>query len=251
MSYAGIIRESISNLTGTTRSVFLCILIECNHADNPNFIFNNKPCPLLRGEWVTSRKNIQDLTGLTEQQVKTSLKNLKNLTIVTTNNLTNHGSKITVVNIDLYLHKSDNITNHLTNDLTNGSPTGNQRVTINKNNNNNKNEKNEKNKQKKEDNFIIPDGIKKDVWEAFEEMRISIKKKLTPHAKNLIISKLKKINEETSQDPNEVLEQSIINSWTGVFPIKNNLSNNGGNYGQRNILILICLYGITTLIITY
>ena len=140
MSFAGIIREAIAPLKGTTRTVFLCILVECNHSDNPNFLFNNKPCPLKRGDWVTSRKNIEDLTGLSEQQVKTSLKNLKNLTILLTNNLTNHGSKLTVVNIDKYLHKSEPLTNQLTNDLTNGSPTGNQRVTINKKDNNKKNE---------------------------------------------------------------------------------------------------------------
>lgn len=139
MSFAGIIRERLSEIKGTTRSVLLCILVECNHADNPNFIFNNKRLHIRRGDWVSSRKKIQELTGLTEQQVKTSLKNLKKLTILSTKNLTNHGTMFTVDNIDVFLHKSEKVTNDLTNDLTNDQPTGNQRVTINKKDNNNNN----------------------------------------------------------------------------------------------------------------
>ena len=53
-------------------------------------------------------------------------------------------------------------------------------------------------------------------------MRKQIKKPLTPHGVKLLISKLSKINQETGQDPSEVLDQSTMNSWQGVFPLKEN-----------------------------
>jgi len=61
------------------------------------------------------------------------------------------------------------------------------------------------------------------------EMRKKIKATPTDKAKDLIIKALEKLRAE-GNDPNEVLEQSIMNNYTGVFPIKDGV---GGAYKSR------------------
>jgi len=63
----------------------------------------------------------------------------------------------------------------------------------------------------------VPDEIRPEVWEAFEEMRKKIRKPMTVYAKKLIIKKLLSMDD----DPNDILEQSIMNSWQGLWPLKN------------------------------
>jgi hypothetical protein len=68
--------------------------------------------------------------------------------------------------------------------------------------------------------FEIPLGIKKQTWVEFEEMRKSIKAPITERARQLLVAELVKINKASGDNPNEVLEQSILNSWKSVYPIK-------------------------------
>lgn len=56
---------------------------------------------------------------------------------------------------------------------------------------------------------------------AFEEMRKKIKKPLTDKAKELIVKKLSKISNGNGDIAIEIMENSITNSWQGVFPLKN------------------------------
>ena len=153
-AFIGIYRDSYKNLKGKERIVLLTILSECNHTDNPDFIFNNKRMPLKRGQWVSSRKKLIELTDLSDRQLRTAIKNLKNTTNLKTSNLSNHGTLYTIENIDFFLIDSNNATNQETNQETNGRPTGDQRVTIN-NNDNNDNKDNNENKKKVEYPTII------------------------------------------------------------------------------------------------
>jgi len=73
----------------------------------------------------------------------------------------------------------------------------------------------------------LPEWIKQDSWDAFTEMRKAIKKPVTPKAATLIWAKLKRIRAETGDDPNEVLDQSTMSSWQGVFAIKREEKRNG------------------------
>jgi phage replication O-like protein O len=82
--------------------------------------------------------------------------------------------------------------------------------------------------QKKTTAFILPPDIEQDTWDAFIEMRKTMKAPLTEHAKELIITKLNVIG----QDKNKVLNQSIENGWKGIFPLKNEI---GGNNGHNKI----------------
>ena len=67
--------------------------------------------------------------------------------------------------------------------------------------------------------FRLPDWIKAETLQAYEEMRKKIRKPMTEKARDLIIKKLHDMK-KAGQDANAVLEQSVMSSWTGIFPIK-------------------------------
>lgn len=92
-------------------------------------------------------------------------------------------------------------------------------------------ESTKENTKERECDFLLPENIKKETWEAYLEMRKTIKKPATLHAQNLIIKKLLKMGD----DPNLILEQSIENSYQGVFPLKTGgTSGTNTNRGNRN-----------------
>lgn len=74
------------------------------------------------------------------------------------------------------------------------------------------------NKVLKKDIYILPEWIDKETWEAFLEMRKKKRATPTEHAKVLLIKKLEEFR-DAGDDPNEVLKRSIMNGWTGIFPL--------------------------------
>jgi len=73
------------------------------------------------------------------------------------------------------------------------------------------------------DIYLIPEFIDKDTWEAFLEMREKKRAVPTERAKRLLVEELEKLKGE-GNDPNEVLKQSIMRNYTGVFPVKEDRS---------------------------
>lgn len=59
-----------------------------------------------------------------------------------------------------------------------------------------------------------------ETFKDFEEMRKQIKKPMTEKAKALIIDKLCRISNGNGDVAIKILENSITNSWQGVFPLK-------------------------------
>ncbi len=66
---------------------------------------------------------------------------------------------------------------------------------------------------------ILPDWIDKETWAAYLEMRKAKRATPTARAVELIIKKLDELR-NAGQDVKEILNQSIINNWTGIFPLK-------------------------------
>jgi hypothetical protein len=62
--------------------------------------------------------------------------------------------------------------------------------------------------------FIEPES-----WEAFKEMRKKIRAPLTYYAETLIARELVKLK-ASGQDPQACLDQSIMNGWRDVFPLR-------------------------------
>lgn len=65
----------------------------------------------------------------------------------------------------------------------------------------------------------VPDFINQELFSKFLAMRESIKKPMSPEAIELAFRKLERMH-NAGQDVNEVIEQSIMNSWQGFFPVK-------------------------------
>ncbi len=65
----------------------------------------------------------------------------------------------------------------------------------------------------------LPDWLNKDIWHDFLEMRKRTKAPATDRAIILLINKLSELK-SSGNDPDKVLEQSIMNSWKGLFPLK-------------------------------
>ena len=108
------------------------------------------------------------------------------------------------------------------------------KVADNKNDNKNdiKNDIKNENKDNEEKYFYdkLPDFIDKKMWTDFIDFRISIATKLKPltnKVKNLLIKKLSDFEKVGKGNANLALENSIVNSWQGVFePKQNNFNNN-------------------------
>lgn len=115
----------------TTR-LFIHLLLKANHKDK-----EWRGIVIKRGESLTGRMILSVETGLSEQQVRTSLKKLK-LTNEITVKTTNRYSIITINNYSS--HQEDN--RQPNQQITNKEPTDNQQVTTNKKLKNEKNEKN-------------------------------------------------------------------------------------------------------------
>lgn len=73
-------------------------------------------------------------------------------------------------------------------------------------------------------NIVLPDWLSEELWEAFKDMRRSIKKPITPYAQKLTIATLTGFHNR-GLDANLALEISIQNSWKGVFEPKGNAVN--------------------------
>lgn len=119
-----------------TKTLFIHILLMVNFEDK-----KWRGELVKRGSFITSYQSLATQTGLTAQQVRTSLKKL-----ITTNDVTkvtsNKNTVIIVPNYNLYqsLQQADEHTNN--NEVTIKQQTSNKQVTTTKNEKNKKNEKN-------------------------------------------------------------------------------------------------------------
>lgn len=65
----------------------------------------------------------------------------------------------------------------------------------------------------------IPSWLPTESWSQYQDHRKNKRAKLTPRAAALCFRTLEKLREK-GQDPIAVIEQSIANGWTGLFPIQ-------------------------------
>jgi hypothetical protein len=67
--------------------------------------------------------------------------------------------------------------------------------------------------------IVVPDWVPADAWNGWLEMRRTKGTKTTARALQLAIEELKKLADD-GHPPGEVLDQSTLKGWTGLFPIK-------------------------------
>jgi hypothetical protein len=83
---------------------------------------------------------------------------------------------------------------------------------------------NNKNKKKEQKEIILPDYIDKDLWNDFLAVRKKLKAQNTERAINGLLKKLASFEESIPGSANESINESLINSWKGVFAPKGNSS---------------------------
>jgi len=70
----------------------------------------------------------------------------------------------------------------------------------------------------------IPDWLPVEAWRAFVDMRRKIRKPLTDHAVKLAFRRLETLK-DSGQDPQAVLEQSILHDYQGLFAVREDKAN--------------------------
>jgi hypothetical protein len=163
------------------------------------------------GQFIFGRHKASVETKLSEQTVRTALLallNCKNLTIKSTNKY----SIITIINWDIYQQDEEPINHQSNQELTSNQPATNHI----------QEGKEVKKKRKPLTPFVeIPDWIGLEVWEGFREHRKSKNSKMTENAEILLIKKLSRFR-DNGQDPIEIINQSIMQGWSGLFELKDN-----------------------------
>ena len=118
---------------------------------------------------------------------------------------------VTICNYEIYQ-------NHGTaGDTTDSTTDGHQ--TVQQTDTNKKKEEERKKEKNKESPTPYPEWLPVELFLAFKEMRKGKRKHLTEKAEQLAIEKLDNLRKE-GHSPKAVLEQSILHSWDGLFPIK-------------------------------
>jgi hypothetical protein len=82
-----------------------------------------------------------------------------------------------------------------------------------------------------EKKFVLPDWIPRDDWQEFLKFRQRVRKPMTERAKHLAVIDLEKLRNE-GYSPSAVINQSILNGWSGLFRIRD--ANEGGNKSPGN-----------------
>lgn len=122
--------------------LFLHLLLKANFKDN-----RWQGTEVKRGQLITSINHLSKETGLSEQQVRSTIKKLISTSEITSK-ATNKFTIITIEKYSFYQSQEEEITNNLTSNTTNEQQTNNKQITNNqqqlKNVNNVKNENNEK-----------------------------------------------------------------------------------------------------------
>lgn len=68
--------------------------------------------------------------------------------------------------------------------------------------------------------FVVPDWVPLKEWNDWIEMRRGVRRNPTKKALDLAVKKLDELRKQ-GHDPKGVLENSILNGWAGLFPLKN------------------------------
>ena len=164
---------------------------------------------------VISYGQIADLTGISRRSVIRTIKVLKMQKIITSDKAVTRGSVSYGFQKDFEkwqtsVKKATSVKN-----VTRASVKKAYKTSVKKATHKRKKEKKEKKV------VILPDWIDQDLWNDYREYRKSIKSKITSRGEELAILKLTKMRED-GENIKEVIEQSIMNGWKGLFEVKGN-----------------------------
>lgn len=82
--------------------------------------------------------------------------------------------------------------------------------------------------------FVLPSWIPREAWDEYEIMRKKIRKPMTDKARTLAIAELENLR-NAGHDPEMVLNQSVLNSWQGLFPLRDRPKSLESATGARSV----------------
>ncbi|MCD8207659.1 MAG: hypothetical protein LUD72_06965 [Bacteroidales bacterium] len=205
-----------------TLRLFIHCLLKANWKDGR---FEGVDIP--RGSFATSISTLSNELNISYQSTRTSLNHLKSTGELTVTAFSKF-SVITVNNYALYQDANRQTNKQLTGNqqATNRQLTGDQQAT---NNNRRKKEYKEREEGKKgikKESFYPNDEKLDEAFRDFFEMRKTIKAPMTDRAVTHAQNKLAKLAQLPFSDQMdndlaiEILNQSTMNSWKGLFPLK-------------------------------
>lgn len=206
--------------TPEQKVIMITLLLMANHNEK-KWIFSGEEYECKPGQFVTSLPSIQEKVGkgITTMQIRQALKKFEKYSFLTCKS-TNKNRLITIENWELYQGDSKDLTGKLTGNeqAVNRQLTPNKNVRIKGCKNKSTNKANDTQKLDVISEYTSNEKLRKTIL-AFKDMRKTIKKPLTDHALKLLLNKLDKL-EDSDSGKIAVLEQSIMNSWQGVFELK-------------------------------
>ncbi|MHC1714921.1 MAG: hypothetical protein AB9858_04905 [Acidaminococcaceae bacterium] len=206
-------------------AVWVYLLLNASHAEVPKN-FNGEKIMLQKGQLITSTVSISKFLRVSISKVNRILVALESEQQIERLSK-RHGTLITLFNWSLYQETEQ----------PNEQVVNNQWKTNEQPVNTNKNIKNLRIKELKNNNIpkIIDDYTAnenlKSALIAFRDMRMKIKAALTEYGLQLILKKLDRLSDGSDEVKIRILEQSIENSWKGIFKLKEGY---GGTEGSRN-----------------
>lgn len=214
-----VIQESDINISPPyVREIWNYLLREANSKDMK---YNGNS--IKRGQLFRSYNDIKEGTKwfigwrkmtYHENHVKKAMKFLRDTGRITTTKELG-GVLITICKYDYYQDpKNYDRTIETTIDGTNEEPMKNHPIP-----NNNKKEKERKRKEEEYKDFF-PDNDLNSLFIDYLKMRVSMKKPATDKAIALCIKKLNDMSNGSIEKMKKIIEQSIMNSWQGLFDIK-------------------------------
>jgi hypothetical protein len=188
--------------------LFLYILLSANWKDK-----RWQGIEVKRGEFVTSIDNLASGTNLTKSQVRTSLTKLQSSGEVIAKS--QQGKRYTIIRVCKFEEYQDS------NEIANLSQTFSNEIATTK-------ERKKEKKEKKDKKYYESDALNQTFID-YVDMRKRIKAPMTDKAVKLAMNKLEKLSQGDDDKAIKILEQSIMNSWKGLFELKEEKKTNKFN----------------------
>lgn len=209
------------------RSAWVDLLLLVNH-EPKRILVDGKGKTIETGQRLTSTLKLAErwrwsvprvrrfLTLLEEEQMITTERTPRGTVLTIVNYGVFQGSEMgsvtTDVTTDVIADVTTDVTTHVTTDVT--------ADVIQTRSKELKNEKNDKNEKKIKRVFFPNDEALNSAFADYVDTRKKIKSPMTDKAIDLAISKLMKLSNGDNDTAIEILNNSIVNGWKGLYPLK-------------------------------
>ena len=209
-----------TNETYTKRDAWIELLLLANHSDK-EIIFNGRPMTIGRGQYLTSVRKLSEKFNWSKDKVRRYLTLLESRQMIT-KDCDRNRTLLTIVNYGKYqdVRDSDKYSDKDSNKDTNKHS---DKYADKTQTNNEKNEKNNNtpyNPPKEEPLYYPNDEALNDAFKDYVSMRKQTKNPMSDRAITLAMNKLKELSNGDNDLAIKILNQSVMWSWKGLYPLK-------------------------------